>query len=322
MKLDYLFKNLTEEMALRSEVVHHTSLEALAGILESGMLRPNIYPVSSRSGIIGGDRKDYELATLRRSVDRNISSIKKLKKFKGRGSEGEETYREKLGDLTENSGDIKIYLFNRTITSKLRGVSKKPISEYGKENEILVNGAIFKLYRVMKTYKDVEKRKVEKFLNDYRKDIAEIYNARIRPWDRAERIENSRKQYFEELVSVFDFKGEEDKIKESYENLSREITNAERSFKKGTREGEERIIFKDKKTGGVPVSPEYMKIRIITKFTVKDFIKMRDLIGLDFSVRGLRKNLIKYKKAFLVDENYTSLLDAINKFMKEEEWEY
>ena len=313
MKLEYLLKNLTEEIAMRSEVVHHTTLEALAGILDFGIIMPNIYAVSSRSGIIGGDRKDRELATLRRSVDRGFTQIRK---------KSEENYKEKLEDLTENSGDVKIYLFNRNITSKLRGVSKKPISEYGKENEILVNGAIFKLYRVMKTYKDVEKRKVEKFLNDYRKDIAEIYNARIRPWDRAERIENSRKQYFEELVSVFDFKGEEDKIKESYENLSREITNAERSFKKGTREGEERLIFKSRDIRGIPVSPEFMKIRIIRKFTVNDFIRMRDWDGIDFSVKELRANLIKYKKTFLIDKNYNYLVSAIDEFIEKEDWKY
>jgi hypothetical protein len=314
MKLEYLLKNLTEEIAMRSEVVHHTTLEALAGILDFGIIMPNIYAVSSRSGIIGGDRKDRELATLRRSVDRGFTQIRK---------KSEENYKEKLEDLTENSGDVKIYLFNRNITSKLRGVSKKPISEYGKENEIRVKDATFMLYRVMRTYKAVDKKRVEKFVGDFRKDISEIYSVKSRTAGRAERIGNSKKEFFKEISSAFGFDdNEKNKIEKYFDELAGEIIRAERDHKEGTREGEERLIFKSRDTRGIPVSPEFMKIRIIRKFTVNDFIRMRDWDGIDFSVKELRANLIKYKKTFLIDKNYNYLVSAIDEFIEKEDWKY
>jgi hypothetical protein len=83
-----------------------------------------------------------------------------------------------------------------------------------------------------------------------------------------------------------------------------------------TREGEERLTFKDRKIEGIPVSPEFMKIKITDPITVKEidnalfYSNERDKY-LD-KLEGFKDSLIKYKNSFIINSHYNELLSAID----------
>jgi hypothetical protein len=330
-----LFNLLIEEVALRSEVVHHTSLIGLMGILEDGNLTAFKYSTDSNPEFneYFGNR-EREVAVLRRSIDRNIKT--ELKKDEERG-------KERLDSLTAGagSGEVKIYLFNKNITSKLRGTTQRPISEYAKsylEDFERMYENFYTTFAKMNT--DVSYFQLKKEMKTLGKRLG-MYKVRTKKTITAE-----SRYFLDEVKKVMmklDLKiqNTDKKPKEFFNRVYGLIKSLIYVYSTGDRhrEGEERIVLKNPKIPGIPVSKEFMKIKIQKTFSKKYLLysqteDTRTVAAIEkFKPNGVdtlkeekinklkkfRDDLIKYKDVFLVNREYKNLIDTIEEILKGDE---
>lgn len=294
-----LFNLLIEEVSLRSDVVHHTDLYGLNGILSSGFLMPSQYDTRATNADPKKGQEIRELSTLRRSMDRNIKSLEKVNAFK---------WEKEMRELTEKASGVKIYLFSNNILSSVRGVKRKPISEYGKAFSLSIEHRINLIY--------------DKFLKDKmnNKDFENIIK------DTGKKIFKSKGEVkvedgVDEIISKI--KVEEGNIKEELKNLLMMIFSYHKNQFHRPREGEERFIFFKDSSQGIPVDTKFMKIRITDHFNEYDIRKSYEEDSSDNEyvkkeMIKLKNNMIKYKKVFIVDKYYNFLIKSIDKFLKED----
>lgn len=302
------FKLLIEEISQRSSEVHYTNLEALFGILESGYIFPFTYPVSSEIRNTPWEvPSKREIAVLRRSIDRYINSLSGNKKTRA------------IESLTSNASGVKIYLFTSNILSKLRGVSKKPISEYGKNYLESFNNNYDNLYARIAQRSKVDYHKLRKDLMDLGKKLG--YKGKA---DTSFQNEDYTKE-IDKLIKKHNINTKGLEITSIYNEISFTIHRIIilYSNKGKFREGEERLVFKDKKTRGIPITSEFVKIRITKDFTPED---MYQLTTEDITPEGrikkfskFKEELIRNKDAFMAEKNYYNLIDSLEKAIKTEE---
>lgn len=324
------FKLLIEEVSLRSDVVHHTDLMGLMGILKDGNLTAFKYSTSSDPNHQEfSPSREREIAVLRRSVDRNIKREAEKNPDKG---------RERLDSLTAGAGEVKIYLFNKNITSKLRGATQRPIAEYAKSHFEDFERFFENFYVAFsKMNPEISYFKLRREMKALGKRVG-LHQAKTNKWLTAE------SKYFlnelKKLMMKLDLKIQNVnfKPKEFFNRvfgLVRPLIIAHSSGD-GHREGEERIVFKNHKVGGVPVSSEFMKIRLLKNFTKSYlmFIQTEDVrtarSAEKFKEKGddalkeerlrrlreFRDNLEKYKEVFLINREYRSLTNTIDEILK------
>lgn len=329
---------LKEEVSYKSDIVHHTNLKALDGILERGLILPSAYYVNSKK-TKKGDEDLREIAVLRRSVDRYIKNI---------GKKDRESWESKMLSLTEEARGVKIYLFSDNILSSVRGVKRKPISEYGRESMVTLNNSMKLLFEYCTIYnKDLDFKHFKKAVvssgNNLRKKyegipIDKIVDIR---WNklRDEHAEEAKvfAEQAELIRSKLDLKF---KDKTDMQNLDKsffKILFDYLSFYKTAdqhREGEERMIF-GKNSRGIPLDKKFLKIRII------DYINIRYLeneyekrvkgetevtyeyIGYLIKVmERFKENLIKYENCFIVDRYYRRLIKSVGDYLGELKYVY
>lgn len=308
MNIIEAFTILKEEMAIRSEVVHHTNLNGLAGILSSRKILPGVYYTSVKSNT---NIKDRELATLRRSTDRELTALKRKNRSK---------YLNKMDSLTENSHGVKIYLFNKEITARLRGVRKRPISEFGKQDRESLKNFIDELYGRLK----VENKKIDisdlfSFYKEINKEISSIHAKDPKSFISVTKREDYSSEVFKRLTNKYGYKvttKDDGYYSDEVFNdnvVSKLITMVKDVHK--TREGEERFTFNSDKVKGIPVNKRFMKIRITEDFT-KDDIEYYIDEGLleEYELKSLAINMIRYRDVFIIDEKFRKLEKALENY--------
>ena len=297
----------------QSEVVHYTNIEGLYGILHSGFINPQRYSVDALTD--ANKESDpwtihtrREIATLRRGIAKEYTSLKKQNK---------DRYESNLSSLTSNAGKIKIYLFNKNITSKLRGVTKRPIAEFGKGSLQTFNDGVESLYVALsKTNENLKYDDLKKYLKKMGREISNwsIENSNTYVKSNAPIVKEKIDKMIIDLN--LDVSKIEHKETDLYGRIFHLINNLIFFYTGKTREGEERLTFKDRKIEGIPVSPEFMKIKITDPITVKEidnalfYSNERDKY-LD-KLEGFKDSLIKYKDSFIINSHYNELLSAID----------
>jgi hypothetical protein len=198
----------------------------------------------------------------------------------------------KKDKISRNIGSAEFQIYKDRI-STLRGIKIKPISEY----------SLF------------FKREFEKDLDIYPENIQEVIKNFIISFFKNENIdyrkEENKKKYYNIFLEKFLRKCPE------FKNFSKSLAVLNSLFNNYfgysnlliNREGEERIGI-DK---GIPLKPEYMKIKILSSFE-KDFPKY--YCTSEETIKKFKKDILKYDKMFIKDDNYNNLIKYIDKVIK------
>jgi len=266
--------------------IHWTNPHSLIGMFEDGYITGSFYNPSNSL-----QKNKNEIATLRRSEDKRFSNLKR----KG----GDFSFE--LENLSSNIDGVKIYLFMDRIKTAVRSVKKYPISEYsvsdlkGFERQI---GEIYKRLAKMKAltmnlkeFKELFKRRGNKIVESLK-----ISGLMIRQGS-----EPVREMF---LIIKKEFKLDIDE-EENIEWYIRLALKSLQGLKKNKREGEERITYDIRKIKGIPIKPEFMKIR----FVKVDESKYKDYIKL---VPFMEEN----KKLFVIDKNFKEVIKIGKEGMK------
>ena len=298
MSLELLYEELSA-MNRMIKNVHYTNLSSLEGILSSKKIYGSIYEYSTNKG-------KSELATLRRSIDKELSN--------SRRGENSNRYRIKLEKLSGSAGDVKIYLFTDRILAYVRGVRKTPISEYGIETLNKYKDSVKSLYKASN-----KKISEEQFFNEFKKVAKEIgnYLDKTEPRGRSISFINETPE-FNSIFNTFLNKYEVE-IKKYHSFFAREIGTYILKLKRGyyQREGEERLQFNDTERG-IPIDPRLMRIRFVGLDMLKDGENPNDIFDDP-------KDIIKLIKAnnsvFMKDEMYYKVMKALARKEGEHELE-
>lgn len=233
--------------------VHHTNVESMAAIMKSGFLRGSDY------GEIGtlhsGDR---EIATLRRSEDKNIASYR---------DSNPNAYKSKMRNLSMEIEDVKIYLYTDRIKAGARGIKKYPIAELNIYNEKRIRMFLTFLYT------DLNAKKNGTPFNEFSKKLTDKIVSLMEMYEDGDRKIMSNQKLRDAISSWLrkEFKFKEEKSKDinfKFYDLFNSVAAQQNRLK--NREGEERFRYKKDKDG-IPVKPEFMKVRFL-EFN-KDYLK-------------------------------------------------
>jgi len=285
MKDNCMLEQLYEELKDMNKSplnVHWTNPIGLLGMLDSGFIKGDPYEDDTTLA-----PKKGEVATIRRSEDKRISSL--------RGREKE--YKDSLLGLSSSINGVKIYLFTDRIKSAVRGVKKYPISEYGVRERSIVKKSTDMLYEF---YTDFSKGNIDK------KEFSKVFSRKVDEF--AREVAKKKKPTFsnEELNKVIaylnkKFGVEKEMFKGYRDSLEKAIFASDGLSSGKTREGEERFTYDNEKSKGIPMKPEFMKIR---------FMNVLD------NYKSHYKKLAQYmkldEKMFVKDKNYTKIMEIAN----------
>ena len=284
-----LLDNLTEELKDINKSphnIHYTSPRGLSQILRTGFLTGPKY--SDYSSLQPGRG---EVATLRRSQDKKLS-------LHARGNDKRKFQNEvEMGDLSENIDGVKIYLFTDRIRTAVKTVKKYPIAEYAvNDNRSFKN-------HINNIYKELAKMKK---LTMNEEELKQLFILRGAPI--IDKLIKQRDTWvgkgavadmFAILKNKFDLPDKEDVNIEWY---THKALLCMLSFKKDRREGEERITYDNKKSKGIPVKSEFMKIRFVG-------FEKRYLDYYNKIVPYMKKN----RNLFIVDANFAKIIELVEK---------
>jgi hypothetical protein len=280
--LELLLEEL-KDIPRNFDVVHHTSVYALQGILKSGVILGMNYDDKATS-----NENTVEVAVLRRSIDKYIKSVEKKKKLEPTSG---------LEELTTNAEGVKIYISSDRIKASLRGAKKKPIAEFNKYFKKQFEKNLEEIYKERNKRYGFEKEDFEEYAFELAERVIKDYNLIASSSKRDFNVDYGK--YIEDFKRKFMLSSSPFYIRFYIKQL---ITSAVRIKLPSTfgREGEERIILpKTKSNAGIPLSPLYMKIRIVKKIPLDKIIegiRNSSKIGNDFF-----ENVEKYDELFVKD---------------------
>lgn len=230
--------------------IHYTNEDSLVSILMDGYLKGSSYSFTL-------NKNRTEISTLRRSEDKRLKALKNKDSNK---------YYEKMKDLSENIGNVKIYLFSERIKSGVRGIRKYPIAEFNVSDIKLLNEYITNLYKIFKIEENNEGVKYEDFKKDFKSFITNIIvEKKLKP-------DNKKDPKNDEVLNEIGiFLSEKYKIPQNLSgNFRFSILSILRILIRlknleSQREAEERFYYDSgKRVEGIPVKKEFMKIRFLT----------------------------------------------------------
>ena len=276
--------------------VHYTNENNLVSILRDGYLKGSIYSFTLK--------KSSEISTLRRSEDRRIKALKK---------KDPEKYEEKMEELSENIGSVKIYLFTDRIKSGARGIKKYPIAEYNIADRKFINEhfkVLFEKYQIYQNNKGVE-------LKDFQKDLEGFINNILK--NKKGKIETKKtfmysnedpdmikiKKYLKDKYKV------EEEIVEKVIYFLHSIFNSLVKLKNlhSQRESEERFHYNDDKIKGIPVKKEFMKIRFLKFYSLETS-----------TYEKLYPYMIKKPGLFVKDKNFDRIIKDVKRKKEMDKW--
>jgi len=228
--------------------IHYSNIRNLIDILKDGYLEGSYYDVSLK-------RDNPEIATLRRSEDKKISLLRKNNPKK---------YDDIMFHLSESIDDVKIYLFTDRIRSSVRKIKKYPISEYNISDNETVEKNTKELYEKYEIYPKVN-------YNTFKKEIIEICKSFLKNADEEKRISFQHEKEDEIKKILKEKYGIKNYIFDKYSYVFFDIVFSLKRLRKSynNREGEERFKYDAKKSKGIPVNPNFMKIRILKLYPEK-----------------------------------------------------
>lgn len=290
------FDLLTEELKDIDKFphnVHYTNEERLVYILEDGYLKGSIYDFTLK--------KRTEISTLRRSEDRRIKALKK---------KDPEKHREKMNELSENIGNVKIYLFTDRIKSGARGIKKYPIAEFNVASRNFINEYFIKLYERFSIYSSNEDVEPE----DFQKDVENFINNILK--NKKEKLETKKSfKEDEDIKKLKEYLNKKYKVENDvFDNSLFFVHNIFNSLVKlknlhSQRESEERFYYSHKKSKGIPVKKEFMKIRFL----------MFDNFEID-NYEKLYSYMIKRPELFVKDRVFDRIIKELNRIRDMDKW--
>lgn len=261
--------------------IHWTNPHNLYGILKDGYIKGNKYNTSL------SDYSKSEVATLRRSIDKGFTNLQRNRT----------SFEAGVSKLSGNIEGIKIYLFTNRIKSAVKSVKKYPIAELSlmdiKAFERQVRYVYDNIFKgeedplPFKEFTEFFKKNGNKVLKNI-DDDTDIRRNRVI----IDRMNNR-------ILKKYGVDPSESETADWYVRLALVSLVKMRKIK---REGEERFSYDEEKTKGIPVKPEFMKIRFmkVDERKVNDYMKLAPY---------MKQN----KNLFIIDRNYQKILDIVGK---------
>ncbi len=246
IKTKELLKEELKDISKYPHNIHYTNLSSLIEILKTGYLRGNRYMYSANTG-------KEEVATLRRGEDKTMGVLKR---------KNEKEHADKMSSLSRNIGDVKIYLFTDRIKAGARGISIKPVAELNIATSDHIDHYLKEIYKKNLGLKDNPK------FEDFCNKVLEIIKKQISINEELSQVppellmdKEFDKEMFGYLKSFGVSEERYHRAKYTMEKLFPLVMKVSKKYKY-SREAEERFAYDKKKSKGIPVKPEFMKIRI------------------------------------------------------------